>query len=152
MIPSRTSIDLELRLSNSDPSSLLCERNRLRLRQLLCFVSPRSLRKIVLINRRIVLVNPLSGVFLRSRNAFVTCTTVCQDRFSNGPSATRNTVAADERRAEHRGQTGCCCRATRETSRRVTRCVTRYASPAPTVTHQVAVELAYRRHPRGTGI
>ena len=41
MIPSRTSIDLELRLSNSGATSLLCDRNRLRLRQLPFLCLPR---------------------------------------------------------------------------------------------------------------
>jgi hypothetical protein len=58
VIPFCTSIDLELRLSNSDPTSLLYDRNRLRLRQLPCFVAPCSLRQIVLKLGTVPKVNP----------------------------------------------------------------------------------------------
>jgi hypothetical protein len=65
VIPFCTSIDLELRLSNSDPTSLLYDRNRLRLRQLLCVGAPRFLQQIVLKPGTVPKVNP---AFLRAPN------------------------------------------------------------------------------------
>ena len=58
MIPSRTSIDLELRLSNSDATSLLSRRNRLRLRQLLFLCLPPFRWQPLTVQSRAPKVNP----------------------------------------------------------------------------------------------
>jgi len=58
VIPSYTSIDLELRLSNSDATSLLCDRNRLRLRQLPFCAPPPFRWQPFTLQRRADKVNP----------------------------------------------------------------------------------------------
>ena len=72
MIPFYPSLDLELRLSNSDASSLLCARNRLRLRQLLFVVPPRFRWQPPKVPRRAPKVNPI--FWSASRNPYALTT------------------------------------------------------------------------------
>ena len=125
MIPSYTSIDLELRLSNSDATSLLCERNRLRLRQLPFCTPPPFRWQPFTLQRRADEVNPKSWSSLHKMRETTTeedslfrpaTITIKQDRSYRGAGSmlrrcalrnpTRKTRSArtDHRRTRYSGE------------------------------------------------